>query len=683
LGSPECHSPALDRFIQGWNYSRLLLHNPNGISAQNDFVDFQHICQRMLAHDIDIFGLSETGVDWTLGHPRNRCNQILRDFWHHSRLIGSTNDISSKEVVQCGGACTVVTDKWTGRIESSGSEPQGLGRWSHVRLNGKNGRLVTIVTVHQVWKQSVSTAGAKTACMQQWNLLRRAGDTDPNPRKSFCNNLDTFLTPLQATGDELIVMGDLNEHLGDNALGMKAVVAKFGLVDSVSYHHGTDGEVAACSRSNNRLDHILCTHAIAPSIWRCGVLPINFVMCSDHRGVFVDVDIDECLGGDPPALMSIALRGIRSQSSKACIQCIEETEQHVSEHKACKRIASLEALTILHGLTDHLQKKWEGVDQDMLRACLHAEKSVTKKLRPPWSFALHQASLLATHWRTALSGKRTNRDADVILESLAQSIEGDSPQPTTHMSVSEIQLQLRMVQAELKKIRQEASSLRSDMLHERAAAEALDGNDAEATILRRLERAEATKACFGLLRKYSKPASSGGLTKVQVADSTDANGTERFRYVTEPEEMVALVLDRNFKHFGKANGTPFTEAPLKDWLGTHGKTDTGQAIIHGELRPVLGHGFPETQSVLDLLQPFDPPAAPISALLTSGDFKSFFANWKEGTSTSPSGKHLGHYKALLSPALADDDRLTASANRIIEGHVTLLKIAASDGRPME
>jgi hypothetical protein len=418
----------------------------------------------------------------------------------------------------------------------------------------------------------------------------------------------------------------LNEHLGDNASGMNAVVAKFGLVDSVSYHHGTDGEVATRSRSNNRLDHIPCTHAIAPSIWRCGVLPFNFVTCSDHRGVFVDVDMDEFLGGDPPALMSIALQGIRSQSPKACIQCMEETEQCMSEHKVHERIASPEALTILHGLTDHLQKKWEGVDQDTLRACLHAEKSVTKKLRPPWSFALHQASLLATCWWTALSGEQTNRDADVILESLAHSIEGDSPQPTTHMWVSAIQVQLRLVQAELKKIRQEASSLRSDMLQERAAAEAHDGNDAEATILRRLERAEATKAWFGLLRKYLKPTSSGGLTKVQVADGTDANGTELFRDFTESEEMFALMLECNFKDFGQANGTPFTEAPLKDWLGTHDKTDTGQAIIHGELRPVLGHGFPQTQTVLDLLQ----PAAPLSALVTSGDFQKLLREMEGG-----------------------------------------------------
>jgi hypothetical protein len=91
--------------------------------------------------------------------------------------------------------------------------------------------------------------------------------------------------------------------------------------------------------------------------------------------------------------------------------------------------------------------------------------------------------------------------------------------------------------------------------------------------------------------------------------------------------------------------------------------------------------------VLDLLQPFNPPAEPISVLVTSTDFKSFFNKWNENTSTSPSGKHLGHYKALLSPALkacaaTNSPGLTAEADRIIDAHVSLLNIAAEYGSPL-
>jgi hypothetical protein len=256
--------------------------------------------------------------------------------------------------------------------------------------------------------------------MQQWHLLRRAGTNDPNPRKSFCKDLDAFLTPLQAAGDELLVMGDLNEQLGDSTSGMNAVVAKFGLVDSTSYYHGVEGEVATCNRSSNRLDYILCTHAIAPSIWRCGVLPFNFVISSDHRSVFIDVDIDEFLGGDPSALMSIALRGIRSQSPKARVKHVTEMEKYLLQHEVYKRADKLSTLTTRHGLTVKLKKQWEGVDKDILRASLYAEKSVAKKHRPPWSFKLHEASLRATCWKIALSGKRTHRAVDTVLEALAQ-----------------------------------------------------------------------------------------------------------------------------------------------------------------------------------------------------------------------------------------------------------------------
>jgi hypothetical protein len=171
---------------------------------------------------------------------------------------------------------------------------------------------------------------------------------------------------------------------------------------------------------------------------------------------------------------------------------------------------------------------------------------------------------------------------------------------------------------------------------------------------------------------------------VQVPDGLDDNDEETFRDVSEPQEMYDLILDRNHKHFGQANGTLFTETPLIEWLGKCGETETGQAILKGETTPVLNNApFPETQTILDLLQPFDPPAAPISAQISSADFKIFFRKWKETTSTSPSGKHLGHYKALLSPAIVNDENLLAVADRIIDSQVALLNIAASHGSPFE
>jgi hypothetical protein len=55
---------------------------------------------------------------------------------------------------------------------------------------------------------------------------------------------------------------------------------------------------------------------------------------------------------------------------------------------------------------------------------------------------------------------------------------------------------LRDAQKEIRTIRKDATQQRSEFLQERAAAEALAGNEEIAKVLRRIEKAEATKVCY-------------------------------------------------------------------------------------------------------------------------------------------------------------------------------------------
>jgi hypothetical protein len=81
-------------------------------------------------------------------------------------------------------------------------------------------------------------------------------------------------------------------------------------------------------------------------------------------------------------------------------------------------------------------------------------------------------------------------------------------------------------------------------------------------VLQRIEKAEATKACYQLLCKcLSKPLTRGGITRIEVADD---EGTARI--VTEPNEIFDLILKRNHAHFSQASGIPFTKPPLSKRL---------------------------------------------------------------------------------------------------------------------
>jgi hypothetical protein len=151
--------------------------------------------------------------------------------------------------------------------------------------------------------------------------------------------------------------------------------------------------------------------------------------------------------------------------------------------------------------------------------------------------------------------------------------------------------------------------------------------------------------------------------------------------ITDPTEMVNRILQRNQRHFSQATGTPFTTEHLTDLLGTCGETQDGINLVKGNTKPDLGDEtkFPETQIMLDALQPFDPPATPVSITVTTKDYKTFFKKWDENTSTSPSGKHLGHYKAHMSPGLLEEPALTEPADDIINLNIKLCQLALTHG----
>ena len=308
----------------------------------------------------------------------------MDNFWDHSRLVTSTSNAPSASYTQYGGTCTGVTGKWSGRVKQHGMDPHGLGRWSYTTITGKHGHDVLVVTAYQVCKQSINSVGAQSSYAQQWHLLRQSGDPNPNPRKRFIQDLDTFLEPYHTQGIEILLLGDFNETLGDSAQGLDSIVNKYGLLDLLPYHHGLEDEIETQSRGTKRLDYAFGTPLIAESIVRIGLTPYNFILASDHRGLFIDFRVDSFLGGDPNPLMSPALRGIRSTNPKQCRKYVQAVTDYLASHHVITRAAELDILTTMHGFTRMLQHKWEAIDRDLLRACIHAENLTKNRDRPSW-----------------------------------------------------------------------------------------------------------------------------------------------------------------------------------------------------------------------------------------------------------------------------------------------------------
>ncbi len=108
------------------------------------------------------------------------------------------------------------------------------------------------------------------------------------------------------------------------------------------------------------------------------------------------------------------------------------------------------------------------------------------------------------------------------------------------------------------------------------------------------------------------------------------------------------------------NGAP------KTYFGYKGDTKGADNLVDGHLPTpdIMQQLLPETQSILKYLATFikQPLGDPIPLTITKDQFKNLYNNIEERTSSSPSGRHLGHYK------------VAAKSNLLAELHTNMMSI---------
>jgi hypothetical protein len=173
--------------------------------------------------------------------------------------------------------------------------------------------------------------------------------------------------------------------------------------------------------------------------------------------------------------------------------------------------------------------------------------------------------------------------------------------------------------------------------------------------VRNLERRQADNRMYGRIRASIKPTQSAPLTKVELVEESEhihpiTGKRVKIRKVLTVDtkrELEAAIIARNKRHFAQATGTPWTQFPLKLIGSNNGynvfRDDAGNDITLPETALL------ETTTVLEILRErLDDPTPKWSDELTFDQFISAFLHWRESTSTSPSGRHLGLYRALIT-----------------------------------
>jgi hypothetical protein len=176
-----------------------------------------------------------------------------------------------------------------------------------------------------------------------------------------------------------------------------------------------------------------------------------------------------------------------------------------------------------------------------------------------------------------------------------------------------------------------------------------------AAALKRIDRQLHSASGFRRIRKALNKDSFEPLTKVTVTRTevhlnpvtSEPIRTVETETISSRQALETAILERNQKHFAQAQDTPWQRSPL---ASISSNTDFNLYTDADGNRIELPHGtFLETTTVLEVLKEEAAKNHPKwSSDVAFEVFISGLLHWKESTSTSPSGRHLGIYKSLLT-----------------------------------
>jgi hypothetical protein len=165
----------------------------------------------------------------------------------------------------------------------------------------------------------------------------------------------------------------------------------------------------------------------------------------------------------------------------------------------------------------------------------------------------------------------------------------------------------------------------------------------------------------------------------KAVDQESPRDNSKWKEVNCPKEIEFLFQLRNQRHFGQAetDRTLFTKEDMKHKINWSASTEEAELVLKGEF---------ESEELTEIARLMLDNLTRVTGVednvrfVTKKEITGKFKAWRESTSTSTRGRHLGHYKALVSTidrSLEDGDRgkYRAYQDKMIECYLSLINYA--------
>ena len=653
------------------NYRAVSL-NVDGMTSNEDYAKHHDTGEAAFDYYIDMLNLLECKQNFHNKKVDATFRSKFRGYFSQSKI--TTSSIPAKKVHTTylpGGIASIVGDPWVRRICKTESDPL-YGRWISTTFQGKGNRYLTIISAYQVNDDKIERANARSTWRQRWEVMCDQNIKNPDPRQHFWDTLGPHIRQYTDKGHAVILMLDANDH---NATNLDPIMQQLGMKDVYTHRHGPHDLPATYNRGSHRLDYAYCTADILSYITKCGYGAYDEICYTDHRHIFIDIDLERFLGAESPALLDPELRPLSTRNPRSVYKyrkVLTALEQQHNLHARWQHITK--EIENTPDLSDDIIHRLETLEEITTYCKMEAERKCGKIATCPWSPHLRDARRILKYWNLWRKEFKVNIDLSKARRSISDSMDPIPPKPTPE----ELPKLIREAQANLKKVQLDAKALREAHLLERAKYHTTIANCTAAEALKSIIASEESRKSFKHLKNIRNKGSTGAMNYVLIPDKHTPGG---WKGIFDPTEVQEVISDRNQKHFSQAEGTPFTIDPLRTLLGRHGDTRMAEDIAKGNT-PVVDTS-PAAMAILKQLASYQLPG--IDMHITPEQIRKSYRVWRESTMTSPSGVHLGHYRSLAQqkpepePRKAEDTRIPNIGERVMEMEAMKSHIALSTG----
>ena len=646
IGSPLC-PPA--------SYSaRIWIQNINGINISNNFNHFTEQLQYTKRYEISAFCLTETKVNAHNPYVSENVEACIKLVYPDSESSLTNSYLQSESIYQSGGVlCSTTIDPLAGRVASVGRDK--YGRFSWIDFYGKS-NFIRLYTVYRVNDNSDLSTGDTTAWADQRTLLTSKGIYD-NPRKRIISDLLHQLKNDIQLNRNLIVCGDFNE----NVLSEKGTNQSFkslGLINLFESLSPTDQKIRTHTRGKSIIDGIWTTSGISKNIIRMGIAPFNFMFPSDHRGMYIDLNIKEFLD-NAVSSQPAPYRRLKSSIPRRVEAYGDKIDELHSFHKIDLKISQIKEIVDKLSKSDasFIFNKLDKEIQDILTC---SEKSCSNVSR-------HCTLEFSDEMKKALRNHR--QITHQLHKALRHSNQGSNLNQSTLNLIQEKRESHKVV-TKCTKNQKELRNLMLDKLAEDKVKFCKDRQLKKSSVLKQLKNCETSKHDSKKINLALNGPREGGISYVLIPTpeeySEELRNQPNFDHknvdtiwerlndphwkriknwerIDNSQDVIKYTTHFLKRHFGQSNGTPFTSS---EWIHNLSDENFQNSILKGDLPENLSLPAAAKDILFSFKSDFS-TLREVPFLPTWNQFIQFISKTDEKTSASPSTRHYGHYKSLL------------------------------------